>query len=130
MKYCDGSGHQGRREAPVAYKGSNLFFRGQDITIATLNHVDQTHGLFSKATEIMVSGGSAGGVASMVWSNYIQGRAVHKNVYNVPDAGIFLDYTNYKTGQSELKKIFMNLFKLSNVEAALPVPECVATYGG
>lgn len=50
LRYCDGSGHQGRREAPIPYKGINLFFRGNDITIATLNHVEQTHGLFSKAT--------------------------------------------------------------------------------
>ena len=98
LKYCDGSGHQGRKQASISYKGVNLFFRGHDITLATLNHVEKTHGLFSKATEIMVAGGSAGGVASMVWSNYILERSAKKNVYNVPDAGIFLDYINYHTG--------------------------------
>jgi hypothetical protein len=48
----------------------------------------------------MVSGGSAGGVAAFTWSNYIWDRSGNKNVYTVPDAGIFLDYPNYRSGRS------------------------------
>lgn len=49
LKYCDGSGHQGTRSNPVIYKGKNLYFRGQNLTISALNHLEQTHGLFSKS---------------------------------------------------------------------------------
>ena len=39
LKYCDGSGHQGTRSSPVVYKERNIYFRGQNLTIAALNHV-------------------------------------------------------------------------------------------
>lgn len=66
----------------------------------------------------------------MMWSNYINERSARKNVYNVPDAAVFLDVVNYKTGQQELSKLFMNLFRLSNTEINPPVPECVAAFPG
>lgn len=122
FKYCDGSGHQGSRNSPVSYKDANLYFRGQDLTISTMNHVEQTHGLFSKNIEIVVTGGSAGGVAALTWTNYVWDRASVKNVYTIPDAGIFMDFVNYRTGKSEFKNLYMNLFKLSNAEAAYPIP--------
>lgn len=50
FKYCDGSGHQGTRSKPVPYKGTNIYFRGSNLTISKLNHLEQTHGLFSKST--------------------------------------------------------------------------------
>ena len=34
LKYCDGSGHQGTRSDALLYKGAQLFFRGQNITLA------------------------------------------------------------------------------------------------
>jgi hypothetical protein len=34
LRYCDGSGHQGTRSPPLNYHNKNLFFRGQNITIA------------------------------------------------------------------------------------------------
>ncbi len=34
LKYCDGSGHQGTRSNPVLYKGSEIYFRGQNVTLA------------------------------------------------------------------------------------------------
>lgn len=77
-----------------------MYFRGQDLTIATLNHLEQTHGFFSKSQEIMVTGSSAGGVAAFMWVNYVWEKATVKNVYAVPDAGIFLDYINYRTKRS------------------------------
>lgn len=39
IKYCDGSGHQGTKSNPIQYKGSNLYFRGSNLTISKLNHL-------------------------------------------------------------------------------------------
>ena len=50
MKYCDGSGHQGTRSSPFAFKNSKLYFRGSNLTISKLDHLEKTHGLFSKST--------------------------------------------------------------------------------
>lgn len=72
LKYCDGAGHQGVRQAPLSYKGEKLYFRGHNITVAQLDDLERTIGLFSKATDIIVSGGSAGGLAVFTWVNYIR----------------------------------------------------------
>lgn len=50
FKYCDGSGHQGTKSAPISYKGSNLYFRGSNLTISKLNQLEKLHGLFTKST--------------------------------------------------------------------------------
>lgn len=45
----------------------------------------------------MVTGLSAGGLAAFIWVDYIRNRSIHKNVYAVPDSGIFLNSANYYT---------------------------------
>lgn len=114
FKYCDGSGHQGTRSQPIIYKGTNLYFRGNNLTISKLNHLEKTLGLFSKSTEILVTGISAGGLASFTWADYIREKSASKNVYCAPDSGIFLDSANFVSKQHEYRNMFANLFKLSN----------------
>lgn len=48
----------------------------------------------------MVTGGSAGGLAAFTWADYIRNRSHHKNVYSIPDSGIFLNSINYYSKQS------------------------------
>ena len=72
LKYCDGTGHQGTRSNPLSYKGATLYFRGHNVTIGQLNSLDDEINLFSKVEKIIVSGGSAGGLATFVWTNYIK----------------------------------------------------------
>jgi hypothetical protein len=49
FKYCDGSGHQGYRTAPVNYKGRDLYFRGHNITTERLRQLDATQRIFTNA---------------------------------------------------------------------------------
>lgn len=77
--------------------GKNLYFRGQNVTIGQLKGVNATHKLFTDATDIMVTGGSAGGLAAFLWTNYIVENAKGK-VVSVPDSGIFLDAMNIRAG--------------------------------
>jgi hypothetical protein len=72
LKYCDGTGHQGYKKDPILYKGKNLYFRGHNVTMAQLNSLYSLYGLFS-ATGI--TGQSAGGLATFLWTNYIVDRA-------------------------------------------------------
>lgn len=128
LKYCDGAGHQGSRASPISYKGKSLFFRGNNITIAQLNSLEEKIGLFSKATDIIVSGGSAGGLAAFLWVDYIAGKASAERVYAAPDSGIFLDSVNVVT-QTNLYRIeFENLFRLSNTDGVPPTPDCLKEY--
>lgn len=69
--YCDGSGHQGTKFEPVQVRDTQLYFRGYNITTERLNDLEKKIGLFSKASEVVVSGCSAGGLAAFHWANYI-----------------------------------------------------------
>lgn len=116
LKYCDGTGHQGYKKDPVSYKGTNLYFRGHNVTTAQLNSIDQTYKLFSAATEIVVTGQSAGGLATFLWTNYIASRAPKTaKVWSLPDSGIFLDSTHYTAKQNTYRMLFENFMKVSNV---------------
>ena len=96
LKYCDGSGHQGTRSEPLSYKEKLLYFRGQNVTIGQFNAVNATHKLWTDATDIIVSGCSAGGLAAFTWTNYIEKNS-KANVFSAPDSGIFLDAANVRT---------------------------------
>jgi O-palmitoleoyl-L-serine hydrolase len=97
LKYCDGTGHQGYKKDPILYKDKNLYFRGHNVTIGQLNSLESLYGL-SSATDIVVTGQSAGGLATFLWTSYIADRASKgTRVISLPDSGIFLDSTNYIT---------------------------------
>lgn len=126
MKYCDGTGHQGYKKDPIQYKGRSLYFRGHNVTIAQLNSLDSLYRLFS-ASDIIVTGQSAGGLATFLWTNYIVERAsASTRVISLPDSGIFLDSTNFITKRNEYKLQFQNFMKISNEEVDPPTKECVA----
>ena len=97
IKYCTGAGHQGSRASPLSYKGTNLFFRGNNVTYAQLNSLESKIGLLTKATDIIVSGGSAGGLAAFLWADEVRRMASTDKVWAVPEAGLFLDEQNVKT---------------------------------
>lgn len=93
LSYCDGAGHQGTRSDPILYKGAELFFRGQNITIAQFESINKQFGIFTgKVNSLVVSGESAGGLAVLHWSNYIQSKVkAPTKLLLIPDSPIFLD---------------------------------------
>lgn len=79
------------------YKNKDLYFRGHNVTIGQLDSLNNLHGLFN-ASDIIVTGQSAGGLATYLWTNYIVERASkNTRVISLPDSGIFLDSMNYMT---------------------------------
>ena len=101
MKSCDGTGHQGYRKEPIQYMGRSLYFRGHNTTKGLLNQLDKAHSIFTIATHIVVTGQSAGGLATFLWSNYIASRAPKDaKIWALPDSGIFLDYPHYITKEN------------------------------
>ena len=63
VKYCDGTGHQGYSAYPYNYNGDLIYFRGTLNTMETFRYALHKLGMVD-ATEILVSGGSAGGLAT------------------------------------------------------------------
>jgi hypothetical protein len=115
LKYCTGTGHQGTKKSPVPYKGTNLYFRGHNVTVSMLNLLEKNNKIFSGAAEVVVGGGSAGGLAVFLWINYIKDRVKNGKVWALPDSGIFLDGTNVITGKNDFRSVLMNVAALVNI---------------
>jgi hypothetical protein len=126
--YCDGTGHQGTRKEPILYKNRSIFFRGHNITVERFDDLEAKLGLFSKAEKVVISGESAGGLASAMWTNYLAEKVQNGKVYSVVDAGLFYDSPNMNTKTNLYKEKFTNLMKISNAEINPPVPECLLKF--
>ncbi len=69
-----------------------------------------------EASKIIISGGSAGAVASYLWGNYLLSLVKNpSNVYNVPDSGIFINANAYKYDIPLVQMAINNLMKLAHV---------------
>jgi hypothetical protein len=88
---------QGGNDAAIPYKGINLHFRGGRIMRSHFSYLISKYQL-DRASKIMFTGGSAGGLASTAWGNYLQSIIkTPSNVYIVPDSGIFINSTTFQT---------------------------------
>ena len=94
---CDGSNHFGYLKDAISYKGKDLWIRGYNNTMSTLEFLRVNYGLF-EMSEIMLIGGSSGGTAAFIWISYLQDY-FPKNIklMGVPDAGFFMDTYNNMT---------------------------------
>jgi hypothetical protein len=95
--YCDGSFHQGNRASPISYKSSKLYLRGSNITRAHLKYIQEKYNL-KGASQVIVTGVSAGAMAAYMWTNYIQSLLPDpKVVSTIIDSGVFINDTSIKT---------------------------------
>jgi hypothetical protein len=91
IMYCDGSFHQGNNKSPIQYKDAQLYFRGAVNTRSHIKWANNKYNL-SQAERIIVSGSSAGGMATYLWVDYFRSLVPNpKTVYGVADSGIFYD---------------------------------------
>lgn len=94
VRYCDGGYFTGNHSA------RGLHFRGAEIVSSVLHDLGRKHGM-DKASDIVLSGCSAGGIA--VWANVdwaSQHPAVPKSARfsGFPIEGFYLDDTNWEGG--------------------------------
>lgn len=128
IPYCDGTLHTGSRLDAIKYKDRSLFFRGSNNTIAHLNLLNEQFNLFS-ATNITITGTSAGGVASFIWSNYVYEHSHNpEGVLIIPDSGtMILDFPNLYNNKT-LTDYTIETYKLVLEETKIPLAECVKKY--
>jgi hypothetical protein len=141
IAYCDGASFSGSADEPVysgdyeymhkTYNGKMLYFRGNDILEAVYDSLLKNHGM-SKASEVLVSGSSAGGLTVLLHLDKIRNMIIDGNriegkplVLGVPDAGFFLDVKSFE-GRYKMRDAqgMMEMYKYQNSKNSLN-PQCL-----
>ena len=95
MRYCDGGSFAGNNENVAAYKNTSLYFRGKRVREAIAHSLFETRDL-AKATDVVISGCSAGGLATFLhtdqWCDALKAANPAAKCVGLPDSGFFLDY--------------------------------------
>lgn len=113
--YCDGSLHQGFAPDPIKYKDALLYFRGAAITRSHFNWINNKYNL-KNANKIILTGGSAGGIAVHLWNNYIRSYVNNPDaVYSIDDSGVFIN-TKTTAGTPKIQEMIENTYKIANVK--------------
>lgn len=91
FNYCDGSLHQGSTESTYRFKDGELYFRGADIVRSHFKWLTLKYD-FPSAEKVLLTGSSAGGVATFLWSNYVKSILVNpQGLSSVVDSGVFMN---------------------------------------
>ncbi len=126
LRYCDGTGHQGYAKNPFAYKGKQIYFRGHNIALAQFDSMESLFNVFSNATDILITGQSAGGVAALHWSNEIIKRSSKNTKIRIfSDSSLYIDNILYENGSyiyAAIRDLMRNFMKLSNAEDNVLLP--------
>lgn len=113
LKYCDGRGFVGFNQDPIYYDGVPLYFRGHNNTMEVIKYGRNLLDL-DKAENIIVAGMSAGGLASLLYSNYFAKEIFPKSVSirTISDSSVFFEFQNVDQNNSySISSIWKDLLK-------------------
>lgn len=69
-----------------------LYFRGSRNVKEIFNYLDKKYDFYNGG-KIILTGGSAGGICTFEWSNYLLEQSKKAQVLTIPDSGFFItDY--------------------------------------
>lgn len=106
IKYCDGFGHQSNAD------NYGLYFRGLNNTLGVIKYLED-HLSFKQAESVIVTGYSAGGLAAITWSNYIDSITTKpNNTYSIIDSGLFYNIPS-KEGFYPMEVVMKGLSRYS-----------------
>ena len=91
LRYCDGASFSGSNYKSITAVGGKpqLYFRGSAIQNAAISHLTKAHAL-ADATEVVVGGASAGGLAVYLHADRWRTALPKARVSALPDSGFFL----------------------------------------
>jgi len=124
--YCDGASFSGNVNKPVDVGGKKIYFRGFRNFKAIMTHLLTKKGL-NKATEVLLSGTSAGGLAVYLHADQIKAMlpSTVKRFKAIPMSGVFLDHPNAE-GTPVYTPEIEKVFKMQNCAAGVN-PKCIAS---
>jgi hypothetical protein len=114
VRYCDGASVSGDKATPTAVGNVTLQFRGRSILDAEIKSILNDRGM-NKATDVIISGCSAGGLATFLhcdhWAEAISSATKGNSngaakVACMPDSGFFLDEDRNPTYGSKMRNVF------------------------
>lgn len=128
LPYCDGGSQVGDVDVAVPVGNASVYYRGARIRAATAHYLLNQVGL-SAATDVVLSGGSAGALATYLhadaWAAAITAASPSAKVVALPDSGFFLDYSAPKGGSYHDDLVWVST--AMNGTGALPAA-CVAAH--
>lgn len=117
--YCDGGSFSGDRAEPVvvASGGRSLnqkvYYRGKRVLDAILDYMDVEFGL-SSATEVLFSGGSAGGLSVYLHADAVRARFGETTKFRAaPVSGFFLMHSTVGGEPTYIEQL-RNVFQMMN----------------
>lgn len=98
LPYCDGTSQTSDRTDPLVVGNVTLMLRGRALLDAHLFELERLYNFLSTATEVIVSGTSAGGLSARLHSSYIKSQLQVQGVKIIaaPDASWWWDSPNIK----------------------------------
>lgn len=82
-----------------------------------------------RKNKIVITGVSAGGIATYLYSNYILAKTVTAKVYSIPDSGLFLtDYYSPLAGQKVIREKARALLDLVWNGQQFPIEDCLKQF--
>jgi len=107
LKYCDGGSFTGNSES--IFEGKTLHFKGSQILRAFLEVLSNIGG--NEAVEMVISGGSAGGLSALLHVDKFKSAFPHSLVVGLPDSGFFLPVNDkackYNPYESSMKSVYI-----------------------
>lgn len=105
LRYCDGASFSGNNDTVAEYEGKKLYFRGNRNRQGAVDLLLSEYGL-DQATDVVVSGCSAGGLATYLhadqWCDSVAAKSAGVKCVALPDSGFFLDYEAPTSGKEGL----------------------------
>ena len=129
--YCDGASFSGNKDEPYEYvdgkKTTKLYFRGRRVLDAMLDALLSEHGL-NNADEVLLSGGSAGGLSTYLHADYIKTKLPTSTKYKAaPNSGFFLLHKTV-AGVSLYPDEMKYVFNMQNSSGGVN-SKCIASLG-
>eukprot|EP01052_Picozoa_sp_SAG31_P025650 SAG31_NODE_2260_length_6065_cov_3.729802_1_plen_266_part_00 len=127
VSYCDGASWAGMNTSTTVFEGKELYFRGKANLEGLLASMKSKYAL-AAATDVVVSGGSAGGLSTYLHADAVRAALpLATKVVAMPDAGFFIDNDISRASGwvAQLQWVAM----AQNVSASLS-PDCLAVYPG
>jgi len=123
--YCDGACFSGDVTEPVQVGSDTIYYRGHRVLIATVKDLLKNQGL-DKATDVLVLGDSAGGMATFFHSDLIRTMMPESvtRFKGMPLSGIFLDHANAE-GRAYFANDTKHVFDMQNCSGGVN-QRCVA----